>query len=156
MSLSDLRQDLNASLKKGDSVRVQTLRFLLAAVRNMAITKYGAAGEESVTAEDVMDVIKKQAKTHRESIEAFTKANRPDLVEKEQKELVILEAFLPKEMSDEELKKLLAPVAASDEKNPSANSGQAFGLLMKQAMTVVGGKVEGGRVAAMLKQMLTR
>lgn len=146
MSLDELRQDLNASLKKGDAVRVQTLRFLLSAIRNMAITKYGAAGESSLTGADILDAIKKQAKTHRESIEAFAKANRTELVEKEQKELVILEAFLPKEISDAELNKLLTPVVASGEAN--------FGLLMKAAMAAVGGKAEGGRVAAMLKQMI--
>lgn len=146
MSLADLRQDVNESMKKGDSVRVDTLRFLLAAIRNMAITKYGAAGESSVTDADILDVIKKQAKTHRESIDAFTTGNRPELAAKEQKELAVLEAFLPKEVSDEELKKILAPVAASGEKN--------FGLLMKQAMAAVGGKAEGGRVALLLRQML--
>lgn len=133
-------------MKKGDSVRVDTLRFLLAAIRNMAITKYGAAGETSVTEADILDVIKKQAKMHRESIDAFTKANRPELTAKEQKELNILEAFLPKEISDEELKKLLEPVASSGEKN--------FGLLMKAAMAAVGGKAEGGRVSALLRSML--
>ncbi len=148
MSLDDLRSDLTASMKKGDSVRVDTLRFLLAAIRNAAIAKYGAAGEASVTDADILDVVKKQAKTHRESIEAFTKGNRPELVQKEQKELAVLEAFLPKEMSDEELKKLLEPVVASGENN--------FGLLMKQAMAAVGGKAEGGRVSSVLKQMLAQ
>ncbi len=145
MLLDQLRQDVNASLKKGDSLRVQTLRFLLAAVGNVAIAKYGAAGEASITDVDVLDVIKKQVKTHHESIVAFTKGNRPELAQKEEKELTILEAFLPKEISDEELKKLLEPVAATGEKN--------FGLLMKQAMATVGGKADGGRVAATLKQM---
>ncbi len=145
MLLDQLRQDVNASLKIGDSLRVQTLRFLLAAVRNVAIAKYGAAGESSLTDEDILDVIRKQVKTHHESIVAFTKGNRPELAQKEEKELAILEAFLPKQISDEELKKLLEPVAATGEKN--------FGLLMKQAMAAVGGKADGGRVVTLLKQM---
>ncbi len=147
MLLDQFQQDVNVSLKKGDKVRVETLRFLLSAVRNLAIAKYGRAGEASLTDADVLDVVKKQVKTHRESIEAFQKGNRPDLVEKEQKELAILETFLPKELSDEELKALLAPVVASGETN--------FGLLMKQAMAKVEGKADGGRVAAMLKQLLS-
>ena len=112
----------------------------------MAITKYGAAGESAVTEADVMDGIKKQAKAHRESVEAFTKANRPELAAKEQKELTILESFLPKEMSDEELKKLLEPIVAGGEKN--------FGLLMKAAMTAVQGKADGGRVSSILRTMV--
>ncbi len=154
MLLDQLRQDVNASLKIGDSLRVQTLRFLLAAVRNVAIAKYGAAGEASITDADILDVIKKQVKTHHESIVAFTKGNRPELALKEEKELAILEAFLPKQISDEELKKLLEPVVATGEKNPSAGSGQAFGLLMKQAMAAVGGKADGGRVSSMLKELI--
>ncbi|KKR78849.1 MAG: hypothetical protein UV58_C0025G0016 [Candidatus Wolfebacteria bacterium GW2011_GWC1_43_10] len=146
MLLDDLKADVLTSMKKGDHVRVDTLRFLLAAIRNAAISKYQAAGEAAMKDEDVLDVIKKQVKTHKESIEAFTKASRNELVLKEQGELTILEAFLPKEMTDEELKKLLEPVAKSGESN--------FGLLMKQAMQAVAGRADGGRVSSMLKQLI--
>lgn len=156
MLIDQLKTDLTLSLKKGDTVRVGTLRFLLAAVQNEAIQKYGNASDTSLTDEDVLSVIKKQAKTHRESIDAFEKAGRVELVAKEQAELTILEAFLPKALSDEELIQLLEPVIASGENNPSAGSGQAFGLLMKQAMAAVNGHADGGRVAAILKQMLQK
>ncbi len=143
---NSLQQDVTASLKRGDTVRVGTIRFLLAAIRNAAISKYGAKGESSLTDDDIFDVIKKQVKSHRESIEAYQKAGRAELVDKETGELTILESFLPKQMPDEELKKLLEPIASSGEKN--------FGLLMKQAMNIVKGRVEGGRVASLLKQMV--
>lgn len=146
MLLETLKADLVTSMKAGDRVRVDTLRFLLSAIRNAAIAKYAAAGEAAMTDTDVLDVIKKQVKTHKESIDAFTKAARGELVAKEQAELAILETFLPKEMTDSELKKLLEPVVASGESN--------FGLLMKQAMAVVAGKADGGRVASVLKQLL--
>lgn len=146
MLLDQLKADVLTSMKKGDHVRVDTLRFLLAAVRNTAIDKYAAAGEDAMRDVDVLDVIKKQVKTHKESIDAFAKAGRSELVTKEQGELLILEAFLPKEMSDDELKKLLEPVAATGEKN--------FGLLMKQAMQIVAGRADGGRVSTILKQLI--
>jgi hypothetical protein len=146
MLLDEIKEDVLTSMKKGDHVRVDTLRFLIAAVRNAAISKYAAAGEAAMKDEDVLDVIKKQVKTHKESIEAFTKANRSELVSKEQGELTILEAFLPKEISDDELKVLLEPIAASGEQN--------FGLLMKQAMTVVAGCADGGRVSTLLRSMI--
>lgn len=146
MLLDELKADVFTSMKEGNHVRVDTLRFLLAAVRNAAIAKYAAAGEGAMKDEDVLDVIKKQVKTHKESIDAFTKAGRSELVAKEQGELIILEAFLPKEMTDSELKILLEPVAVSGESN--------FGLLMKQAMGVVAGKADGGRVSAMLRSMM--
>lgn len=148
MTLDSLQLDLSASLKRGDTLRVGTLRFLISAIGNSAIAKYGAASESSLTQSDILDVIKKQTKTHRESIDAYQTAGRKDLEEKETAELSILESFLPKQMSDEELKKLLEPVIASGETN--------FGLLMGQAMGIVQGEVDGGRVAGMLKQMLQK
>ncbi len=148
MLLDEIKTEINASLKKGDSARVETLRFLLAAVRNEAINKYQAAGESKVTDEDVLSVIKKQVKTHHESIEAFARGNRPELAAKEKAQLDILETYLPKQLSDEELKKILDPVVSSGETN--------FGLLMKQAMAAVGGRADGGRVAGLLKQMMAK
>ncbi len=145
MLLDQLQTDLIASLKAGKSDRVETIRFLISAARNAANTKYGNAWETSMTDADVVDVVKKQIKTHRESIEAFGKAGRTELVEKEKVQLAVLEEFAPKELSDEELKAILAPIAASGEPN--------FGLLMKNAMAAVHGQAEGGRVSAMLKQL---
>lgn len=133
-------------MKKGDSVRVETIRFLLAAVRNSAIDKYGSVGEASLTDADVADVVKKQVKTHKESVDAFTKAGRADLVAKEQAQLTVLEGYMPTQITDEELKILLADVAASGEAN--------FGLLMKSAMAKVGARADGGRVSGILKQMM--
>lgn len=155
MLLDQLKNDVNESLKKGDKTRVGTLRFLLSAVRNDAINKYQAAGETKVTDADVLEVVKRLVKTHKESIEAFVKANRPELAEKEKAELSILESFLPKQISDEELKKMLEPVVASGETNLPAGR-QDFGLLMKQAMTAVADAADGGRVATLLKQMLAQ
>lgn len=145
VSLSSLQAELNTALKSGQAVRVATLRMLVSAARNAAIAKYGAAWEESITEADIVDVVKKQVKTHKESVDAFGKAGRPELAEKELAELAVLEDYAPKELSDGELKVLLAEVAQTDEKN--------FGLLMKSAMAVVKGQADGSRVSAMLKQL---
>ncbi len=147
MLLDEIKTSITTALKAGDGRRVATLRFLLAAAGNLAIAKYGARGEEGLTDADVLDVIKKQTKTHKESIEAFTKAARTELAAKESEELVILESYLPQQLTDDQLKKLLEPVAASGEIN--------FGLLMGKAMAAVKGQADGGRVSSILKQMLT-
>lgn len=94
MLISELRQSLTTALKAGESRRVDTLRFLLAAVQNTAIAKYGAKSDTKLTDSDVLDVIKKQVKSHKQSIDAFEKARREDLVRKEKEELAILEAYL--------------------------------------------------------------
>lgn len=148
MLLDSINLDIQSSLKKSDTVRLETLRFALSQIRYAVIAKYGTEWEKKTTDNDVLDAIKKLAKTHRESIDAFGKAGRNDLVEKEQKELDILNTFLPKELSDHELEALLTPLASSGEKN--------FGLLMKQAMAEVKGRADGGRVSAILKDLLSK
>ena len=147
MLLDSIKIQIQQSLKNREVVRVDTLRFLLSAARNLGIAKYGAQGEAGLTDQDILEVIKKQVKTRKESIEAFEKAKRNDLVDKEKKELEILSTFLPQELGDEELKKILEPIAKTGEKN--------FGLLMKQAMAAVQGQADGGRVSAMLKVLCT-
>lgn len=94
--LQDIQDQSTAALKGGDRVRVSTLRMLISAVKNAAISKYGADSEKNLTDVDVLETIKKQVKTHRESIEAFTRGGRQDLVDKEKAELLILEAHLSK------------------------------------------------------------
>jgi len=146
MLMDKLQSDLNTSLKAGAASRVETIRFLIAGVRNSVTNKYGAQWEEKMTDADVLDIVKKQIKTHNESIDVFAKAGRQELVDKEKVQLAVLTEFAPKELSDEELKKLIEPIAKSGEKN--------FGLLMKQAMGAVKGQADGGRVSALLKQLI--
>lgn len=146
MLLDDLKSQLPAAMKNHDAVSVETIRFLLAAVRNVAIDKYGADGETKITDADVLDVIKKQVKTHTESVDVFTKAGRTELADKEKAQLAFLEQYLPKQLTDEELRVLLAPVAAA---------GGDFGPLMGKAMAAVKGLADGSRVSAMLKQLQT-
>lgn len=147
MLVDELKHSVIAALKQGDTRRVDTLRFLLAAVQNTAIAKYGSDADTKLMDQDVLGVIKAQAKTHRESISAFQKADRKELAAKEQEELAILELYLPKELSDEELRSLLTPLAASGEIN--------FGLLMGKAMKLVAGQADGGRIFSVLKQLLS-
>lgn len=132
-------------MKARDTVAVDTLRFLISAVKNSAINKYGSEAETKLTDNDVLDVVKKQVKTHKESIDAFTKAGRKELAENEKAQLVILESYLPKEMSDDELRALLAPIAAA---------GGDFGPLMGKAMGAAKGLAGGDRVSSMLKSLL--
>ncbi len=146
MLFDSIKADINLSLKKGDKVRVDTLRFLDSACRYAAIAKYGADWESKVTDTDVLDAVKKQVKTHRESIKAFTEGGRTDLANSEKAQLTILESFLPPEISDDDLKKILAPIVQLSEDN--------FGKLMGRAMSAVGNRADGGRVSAILKDLL--
>ena len=157
MLLQDIQQTVNMSLKKGDAMTVETLRFLISAARNVAIAKYGAEAESKITDADVLDVIKKQVKTHKESVEAFEKADRRELAQKENAQLAILESYLPKAMSDEDLKALLTPIVEEGRSLPAGR--QDFGPMMGKAMAVLaslpaGRQADGGRVSAMLKSLI--
>ena len=145
MLMQDLQQSMIDGMKRHDQNAVDTLRFLISAVKNAAITKYGAEAETKLTEADVLDVVKKQVKTHKESVEAFEKAGRKELADKEKAQLAILETYLPKQISDDELKKILEPVA---------KAGGDFGPMMGKAMKAVAGKADGSRVSAILKSLV--
>lgn len=146
MLLDDIKTTITSALKARDSRKVDTLRFLVAAIRNAAIAKYGAQGESGLTDNDILDVIKKQTKTHRESVDVFTKAGRSDLATKESEELAILESYLPKQLTDGEIQALLTPIVSTGQTD--------FGKLMGLAMASVKGQADGGRVAVILKRLL--
>lgn len=141
MLLDQIQSELAFAQKARDQLKVDTLRFLLGAVFNLQIEK----GKDYVaTDSDVLSVVAKQVKTHRESIEMFGKASRQDLVDREEAELKILQGYLPAQMSEEEVRKVT-------EKVKNENPGADFGTLMKLAMAELKGKADGGFVAQCLK-----
>lgn len=124
-------------------MKVDTLRFLLGAIFNFQIEK----GKDYVASDnDVLNVISRQVKTHYESIEMFSKANRKDLVDRETAELKILQSYLPAQMSEDEVIRVIREIR---KKNPGAD----FGTLMKLAMTELRGKADGAVVAKLVKEL---
>lgn len=147
-----LEERLDADLKEGmkarDEVKVSTLRMLRAAMKNLAIEKKA----EKLEDKDVTGVIAKQIKQHRDSIEGFTKGNRQDLVDKETAELKILESYMPKMMSAEELK---AVVKSAIEK-VGAKGRADMGKVMKAAMEDAKGAADGKMLSQMVSEELAR
>ncbi|KKS84865.1 MAG: GatB/Yqey domain protein [Candidatus Gottesmanbacteria bacterium GW2011_GWA1_43_11] len=146
MLFEQLKTDLVTAMKSGERLRVDTLRYLIAAIKKYEIDTYPPATGGTLTEADVVKTVQKQVKTHRESIAAFQKGNRQDLVQKEQQELTILEEYLPKELTDAEIKTIVTAL-----KNKGiTNFGQLMGIVMKE----VGGRASGDRVAAIVKSEL--
>lgn len=142
MLLDQIQSEISAAQKARDQLKLDTLRFLLGAIFNFQIDK----GRDYVaTDNDVLFVIAKQVKTHKESIEMFQKANRQDLVDRETAELKILQAYFPAQMSEEEVKTKIEEI----KKN---NPGADFGTLMKLSMVELKGKADGAIVARILKE----
>ena len=123
--------------------------MLLSAINYYEIQK-GGAGYEA-TEEDVLGVIQNQAKQRRDSIEQFKNAGRQELADKEQKELELLSVYLPAQMSEEEIKKLVDEAVAQTEASTIGDIGKVMGALMPK----VKGKADGNLVSNLVKQKLT-
>ncbi|MGW3952364.1 GatB/YqeY domain-containing protein [Streptomyces sp. NPDC004752] len=147
---SKLQDDLNAAIKERDELRSSTLRLTLT-----AITKEEVAGKEKreLSDDEVLKVITKEAKKRREAADAFAQGGRAEQAEREKAEGVVLAAYLPKQLSDEELNAIVAQ-AVAEAKAAGAEGPRAMGAVMKIVNPKVAGLAEGGRVAAAVKQLL--
>ena len=130
-------------------MRPGTLRLALTAITNEEVS--GTEARE-LTDDEVLKVLAKEAKKRKEAATAYTGAGRPELAAKEEAELAVLEAYLPAQLSDEEL---TAIVAAAIEQTGATGMPQ-LGQVMKAAQAVVAGRADGGRVAAAVKAALAR
>jgi uncharacterized protein YqeY len=142
-----LHADLTDAMRARDSVRAGTLRMVLT-----AITTEEVSGTEhhDLTDDDVLKVVTKEAKKRREASAAYRDAGRAELADKEDAELALLEAYLPKQLSDEELTALVREAVAAS----GATGMPQMGLAMKAAQQAVAGRAEGGRVAGIVKLVL--
>lgn len=139
-------EDLNSALKARNKPKVEALRFLLAAIKKYAIDTYLPGSGGSLTDADVEKILMKQVKQHEESITAFTKGGRTDLVDKEKQELEILNSYLPSQMTDAEVRNAIVSELAAGK--------SAFGPLMGKVMQKVAGKASGSRVQKLVKEIL--
>jgi hypothetical protein len=143
-----IKKDVIVALKNKDEARVTTLRMLQAAIQQ----KFIENKKEELKEEDVLQVLKKQIKQIQDSIEAFTKGNRNDLVEKERISLDILKDYLPPQAKPEEIKQIILKVV--EEINPQGPAD--FGKVMKEAMSALKGKADGKDVSAAVKEVLLK
>jgi hypothetical protein len=143
---SRIESDLKSALKAGEKRRVATLRLLLAAMQNEKIH----AGRE-LTDEEAQAVIRRAVKQRRESIDQFTRGGRDDLARGETEELAILEAYLPKGLSDEEVESEIRRIIAEK----GFSSARDVGLVMKELMAAHRGRVEGKRAQDIARRLLS-
>ena len=146
MALVDrLREDLNQALRKGDKTRLSVIRLLISNINNAQIAK-GAPVDDG----DVVAVMSKQARQHRESIDAFRKGNRPDLTAKEEAELAVLTEYLPQQMSRDEI----VAVARKVIEEVGAHSPGEKGKVMSKLMPHLKGKAPGAEINAVVTELL--
>ncbi len=143
-----LQEELKNSMLAKDELKTSTLRLLLSAINYSEIQKGGAG--YTATTEDVMQVIGNQAKQRKDSIEEFKKAGRQELVDKEQKELDILQTYLPAQMSEEEIAKEVEAAIGQTGATTQQDMGKVMG-----ALTKLKGKADMGIVSQKVREKLT-
>jgi uncharacterized protein len=144
-----LHADLTTAMKSRDELTTATLRMVLTAVTNEEV-----AGKQARTLsdDDVQVVVRREIKKRKEAATAFADAGRAEQAQRESAEATVLETYLPAQLSDDELARLVEAAAASVD----ASGPQAMGAVMKAVTPVVAGRADGGRVAAAVRAALSR
>lgn len=144
-----IQNDMKAAMLTKDEARLSAIRMLKSALQYFEIAK-GGAGYEA-TDEDVLDVIGKEVKKRRESIEMYEKGGRKDAAESEKKELELLQSYLPKQMSEDEIRTIVKEAIAST----GAVTIQDMGKVMSSIMPKTKGKAENSIVSKIVKEELS-
>jgi uncharacterized protein YqeY len=144
-----LQSDLTDAIRSKDGVKSGTIRMLLAAITNEEV-----AGKSAKVLSDaeVITVLSREAKKRREAVEAYINAKRDDLANKEKEEAAVVALYLPEQLSEADIKKLITEAIA--ETNASGPAG--MGLVMKVLQPKIAGKADGGLVSSMVKAALSQ
>jgi uncharacterized protein YqeY len=142
-----LQADLTEAIRGRDEVKSGTIRMLLSAITNEEVAGKAA---KVLTDAEIITVLSRETKKRREAVEAFTAAKRDDLANKEKAEAVVIVQYLPEQLSEAEIKKMIAE--AITETNAAGPAG--MGLVMKVLQPKIAGKADGGIVSSLVKAAL--
>ena len=150
MSLKEqIGEDIKTAMKAKDKLRLQTVRGIKKAILEKEV-ELRPKGQDTLTPEHEIELLTQQAKQRRDSIEQFTNAGRDDLAEKESQELAIIETYLPEQVSDEEVAKIIDELIASSGATTMKDLGKVMGPAMKQLK----GKADGKKIQEIVKSKL--
>ena len=142
-----LNESMKDAMRSGDEVRKRTVRMALAAVKQVEVDKQVELDDAAV-----MGLLQKEIKNRREAIEEAKKANRPDLIEENEAEIKVLQAFLPEAMPADELRTLVqAAITETGAASPSD-----MGKVMKVAIAKVAGRAPSDMVSATVRELLPK
>ena len=153
MLVEKIKNDLTKYLKSGDKAKVSLTRLLLAAVKDKEISLRNSAEEDNQLNDSiVMDIIKKMIKQRNLAIDSFKKANRLDLVEKEELESQLLSVYLPKQLTDDELNSVITKVI----NDTNAESIRDMSKVMKVLKEGFGDQCDFQKASKVVKEMLSK
>jgi len=144
-----LQADLTDAIRSRNEVVSGTVRMLLAAITNEEVAGKAA---KVLTDAEIIIVLSREAKKRREAVEAYTQAKRDDLASKEKAEAAVIANYLPEQLSEDEIKKLITDaIVETDAKGPAG-----MGLVMKALQPKIAGKADGGVVSGLVKSALAQ
>jgi uncharacterized protein YqeY len=142
-----LMADMKDAMRAKDSVKLEAIRFLQSAIKYKEVE----LRPNAITSEDVLGVVKKLVKQRKESIDQFQQASRQDLVEKEQAELKVLEAYLPQQMTKEQIEVVVSQVIAALQ----AKTIKDMGAVMKEVLAKTAGAADNKTISEVIKAKLS-
>lgn len=147
-----IRQDSVESLKAGKQLVTGTLRMLLAAILVKEKDKQYKTGKPELADEEVLDTITSEIKKRKDAIALYIQGKRPELAEKEEKEIEVLKKYLPEQLSEEEIKKLVQESIAKT----GAKEIKDMGKVMADLNPKTKGRADGGDVSKIVKELLSK
>ena len=145
-----IQSDLKEALKKKDALKCSVLRMLLAVIHNVEIQK--KKKEEGLEESEIIEIVSGEVKKRKEAIREYKKGGREELAEKEKKEVEILMEYLPEQIGEDEIKKLVQEAIAKTGATSPAGIGQVMGVLMPKLK----GKAEGSVVSKIIQEELSK
>ena len=143
--IEEIKQDMYAAMKSKDKVKATILRSLLSNLKKIEIEK-----KEPIAEPEYLSIVKKMVKQLKESTDVYSQAGRIELAEKEKSELSIIEAYLPKQFSEEEILELIKNIISEISAKNISDIGKVMAIVMKKG----GGKVDGGIANRIAKELL--
>ena len=143
--IEKIKEDMYAAMKSKDKVKATILRSLLSNLKKIEIEK-----KEPIAEPEYLSIVKKMVKQLKESIDVYSQAGRIELAEKEKSELRIIEAYLPKQFSEEEILELIKNIISEISAKNISDIGKVMAIVMKKG----GGKVDGGIANRIAKELL--
>jgi len=151
MSLKEtIDSEYKNALKSKDKIKISTYRLILSSIKDVDILNRSGPNKKETDDEDIKKVLKKMMKQRAESIDIYKKNNRSDLLEIEQNEFNILSNFLPKQLNDEDTKKICEEIISKLDANSIKDIGKVMGELKKQYSD----EIDFSKAGALLKQLL--
>ena len=145
--LNKLNQDMKKAMKQKDKDTLSVIRMVKSSIQNETIK----LGKDDLTTDEELTILSKELKQRKDSLQEFSKANRTDLVENLEKEIHILQEYMPKQLSDQELDEIVQ----STIKEIGATSMKDMGRIMKAVMPKVKGKADGARINELVRQHIS-